>query len=71
MTVEAGTLAVTVFGIGAVVGTIVGGIVGQRIYNRPGGRSAIAIVMVGPGRYRSPCHSIPSDSGNEESTACR
>jgi MFS family permease len=31
--------------VGAVVGTIFGGIIGQRIYNRPGGRHAIAMVM--------------------------
>ena len=27
------------------MGTIFGGVVGQRIYNRPGGRHAIAVVM--------------------------
>ena len=45
LTVEEGTLAVTLFGAGAACGTVVGGVVGQRIYNRPGGRSAIAVVM--------------------------
>ena len=45
LTVEEGTLAVTLFGAGAACGTVVGGVVGQRVYNRPGGRSAIAVVM--------------------------
>ena len=35
----------TLFGLGAVIGTVTGGIVGQRIYNSPGGRSRIALVM--------------------------
>lgn len=45
LSVEEGTLAVTLFGLGAVIGTVTGGIVGQRIYNSPGGRSRIALVM--------------------------
>ena len=45
LTVEEGTLAVTLFGSGAACGTVVGGVVGQRVYNRQGGRSAIAVVM--------------------------
>ena len=45
LTVEEGTLAVTLFGVGAACGTVVGGVVGQRVYNRQGGRSAIAVVM--------------------------
>ena len=45
LTVEEGTLAVTLFGAGAACGTVVGGVVGQRVYNRQGGRSAIAVVM--------------------------
>jgi MFS family permease len=45
LSVEEGTLAVTLFGLGAVMGTIFGGIIGQRIYNMPGGRSRIALVM--------------------------
>ena len=45
LSVEEGTAAVTLFGLGAVIGTVTGGIVGQRIYNSPGGRSRIALVM--------------------------
>jgi hypothetical protein len=35
--VEEGTLAVSLFGLGAVVGTVSGGVYGQRVYNREGG----------------------------------
>ena len=45
LSVEAGTGAVTIFGVGATLGTIFGGFIGQRVYNRPGGRHAIAVVM--------------------------
>ena len=45
LSVEEGTLAVTLFGLGAVFGTVGGGVVGQRVYNRPGGRANIALVM--------------------------
>ena len=45
LSVEEGTAAVTLFGLGAVIGTVTGGIIGQRIYNSPGGRSRIALVM--------------------------
>lgn len=36
LAVEEGTLAVTLFGLGAVVGTVAGGAYGQRVYNRAG-----------------------------------
>ena len=45
--VEEGTLAVSLFGLGAVVGTVSGGVYGQRVYNREGGggRKAVATLM--------------------------
>ena len=45
LTVEEGTIAVTCCGLGAAIGTVVGGIRGQTIYNKPGGRHAIAVIM--------------------------
>mgnify|MGYP006132704013 CR=1 FL=1 len=47
LSVEEGTLAVTLFGIGAVVGTICGGIYGQKVYNRAdgGGKKSVAVLM--------------------------
>ena len=45
--VEEGTLAVTLFGLGAVMGTIAGGVYGQTVYNRPdgGGKKTVATLM--------------------------
>ena len=48
LAVEEGTLAVTLFGLGAVVGTVAGGAYGQRVYNRAGpagGGKAVATLM--------------------------
>jgi len=47
LSVEEGTLAVTLFGLGAVVGTVCGGVFGQRVYNRPsgGGKKSVAVLM--------------------------
>lgn len=48
LAVEEGTLAVTLFGLGAVVGTVAGGAYGQRLYNRAGGAGggvAVATLM--------------------------
>ena len=48
LAVEEGTLAVTLFGLGAVVGTVAGGVYGQRVYNRAGSRGggkAVATLM--------------------------
>ena len=52
LAVQEGTLAVTLFGLGAVVGTVAGGVYGQRVYNRPApdgvsscGGKAVATLM--------------------------
>ena len=47
LSVQQGTVAVTVFGIGAVIGTIVGGVVGQWIYNRCKGRASATRRLIG------------------------